>query len=352
MNLLKRLTLCLLTTVSFSACSNVEKEQEGIKVIDYSNPKKVCFGRIELTVPKETQVEYSNFNYNGSNIEVDESVKTYEAYQKLINDKIQYLKHEPHETEGVLLKREMQGPVNQAGRSVSHIIVFRDGQYVTSIYEVYGYLYLSPGRLLVLKSGASNDLLDNAIEDMKHTLKSIKIRSTKGEEQAGLCWKEFFILDDMSKNIPFGGGYLHFKFPSYPQVRADVAHRVTYDSDLHLIELMKKNQQELPAIAKTLMSIENLREHKKIINGLAGEEVLNHMSRRGHFERGYEIGEWQYLGTLDNHNDPYIQFSFDSADMVRPDDPLNSTISQKEALRLNDFILNSIQITPNNKKEK
>ncbi len=100
------------------------------------------------------------------------------------------------------------------------------------------------------------------------------------------------------------------------------------------------------------MSIENLREHKKIINGLAGEEVLNHMSRRGHFERGYEVGEWQYLGTLDNHNDPYIQFSFDSVDMVRPDDPLNSTISQKEALRLNDFILNSIQITPNNKKEK
>lgn len=40
MNVLKCLTLCLLTVVSFSACSNVEKEQEGIKVIDYRNPKK------------------------------------------------------------------------------------------------------------------------------------------------------------------------------------------------------------------------------------------------------------------------------------------------------------------------
>lgn len=352
MNLLKRLTLCLLTTVSFSACSNVEKEQEGIKVIDYSNPKKVCFGRIELTVPKETEVEYSKFNYNGSDIEVDENVKTYEAYQKLINDKIQYLKHEPHETEHVLLKQEIQGPVNQTGRSVSHVIIYRSNKFTTEAYEIDGYLYFPFKGLLVLKSGADNDLLNVALEDMKHTLKSIKIRSATEEKQVGLCWKDFFILDDMSKNIPFGGGYLHFKFPSYPQVRADVAYRVTYDSDLHLIEMMKKNQQELPTIAKTLMSIENLREHKKIINGLAGEEVLNHMSRRGHFERGYEVGEWQYLGTLDNHNDPYIQFSFDSADMVRPDDPLNSTISQKEALRLNDFILNSIQITPNNKKEK
>ncbi len=61
--------------------------------------------------------------------EVDESVNTYEAYQKLINDKIQYLKHEPHETEGVLLKQEMQGPVNQAGRSVRHIIVYRENKY-------------------------------------------------------------------------------------------------------------------------------------------------------------------------------------------------------------------------------
>ncbi|KAF1026363.1 MAG: hypothetical protein GAK29_01304 [Acinetobacter bereziniae] len=74
------------------------------------------------------------------------------------------------------------------------------------------------------------------------------------------------------------------------------------------------------------------------------------MSRRGHFERGFEIEEWQYLGSLDNFNDPYIQFSFDSADMG--DEPFNAIISQKNALQLNDFILNSIQISPNNKKDK
>lgn len=84
MKLFKSIVLCLCTTISFSACSNVEKQKEGISVIDFKNPKKVCFGRIEMTVPKETKVEYSNFNYNGSDLEVDESVKTYEAYQKLI----------------------------------------------------------------------------------------------------------------------------------------------------------------------------------------------------------------------------------------------------------------------------
>lgn len=240
MKLLKSLLLSTLTAVSFSACSNVEKQKEGIQVIDYSNPKKVCFGRIEVTVPKETEVEYSNFNYNGSDIEFDEKIKGYDDYLKLIADKIQYLKHEPHETEGVLLKQEISGTVQQAGRSISHIIVYRENQYDKEIYNIDGYLFFPLKGLLVLKSGASNDLLDEAIDDMKNTLKSIKIRSTKGEEQAGLCWKDFFIVDDMSKNLPFGGGNLHFKFPSYPGMRIDINHRVTYESDQPLIAMMKK----------------------------------------------------------------------------------------------------------------
>nr|WP_174506368.1 T6SS immunity protein Tli4 family protein [Acinetobacter sp. Marseille-Q1620] len=352
MKLIKSIVLCLFTTLSFSACSNVEKQKEGINVIDFKNPKKVCFGRIEVTVPKETEVEYSNFNYNGSDLEVDESIKTYEAYKKLINDKIQSLKSEPHETEGTLLKNEMTGPVQQQGRSISHIIVFRDGKYVTSLYEIYGYLYLRSGKLIILKSGASNDLLDESLEDMQQTLKSIRLRSEKGETQAGLCWKEFFILDDMSKNIPFTGGYLHFRFPSYPGVRADIEHRVRLESDVPLIALMKKRQQELPNLVKLQIKIENLREHKKIINGLAGEEVLNYVSERAHFERGFEDGTWQYLGSLENGNDPYIQYVFESAEMVNPDESFYSMVSQKNALQLYDFILNSLQISPNNKKEK
>ncbi|MFT0692934.1 T6SS immunity protein Tli4 family protein [Acinetobacter bereziniae] len=352
MKLFKSVILCLFTTISFSACSNVEKQKEGINVIDFKNPKKVCFGRIEVTVPKETEVEYSNFNYNGSNLEVDESIKTYDAYQKLVDDKIQSLKSEPHETEGTLLKNEMNGPVQQLGRSVSHIVVFRANKYTIEAYEIYGYLYLRSGKMLILKSGASNDLLNESLADMKHTLQSIKIRSDKGEEQAGLCWREFFILDDMSKNTPFTGGYLHFRFPSYPRVRIDISHRVRLESDVPLIELMKKNKDDLPEIVKAKMKIENLREHKKVINGLAGEEVLNHISQRGYFERGFEDGAWQYLGNLNNDNDPYIKFDFESAELVHDDEPLSSTVSQKNALQLYDFVLNSVQTSPNNKKEK
>lgn len=352
MKLFKSLVLCLITTISLSACSNVEKQQEDISVIDFRNPKKVCFGRIEVTVPKETEVEYSNFNYNGSDIDVDESIKTYETYQKLVNDKIQSLKSEPHETEGTLLKSEMGGPVQQQGRSVSHIIVYRPTEYTKSAFEMYGYLYLRPGKLIILKSGASNDLLDEAITEIQNNLKNIKLRTNKEETQAGLCWREFFILDDMSKNIPFTGGYLHFRFPSYPGVRADIEHRVRLESDRPLIEMVKENEANAPLIFKTMMSTENLREQKKTINGLAGEEIFGHAYRRGFFERGFESAAWQYLGSLENDNDPFIHYSLESAELIHDDEALQSTISQKAVFELHDSILNSLQTSPNNKKDK
>lgn len=69
----------------------------------------------------------------------------------MINDKIQYLKYEPHETEGVLLKREIQGPINKDGRVVSNIIIYRSNKFTTEAYEIDGYLYFPLKGLLILK---------------------------------------------------------------------------------------------------------------------------------------------------------------------------------------------------------
>jgi hypothetical protein len=351
MKLSKYLILSLFIITSLSACSKVDKQQEGITVMDYNNPKKVCFGRIEMMVPKETEIKYSDFNYNGSDLEVDESVNTYDDYKKLVNDKIQSLKNEPHETESALLSYEMTGPVKQGDRSLSHIIVYRPTEFTKSAYKMYGYLYLGPKKLILLKSFADNNLVNEAVADMQHTLKSIKIKSAN-ETLAGLCWKDFYILDDMSQNRPFVGGNLYFRFPSYPRVSIGIEHRMRLESDRPLINMVRENEHNAPLLFKTIMSSTNLREDKKEINGLAGEEVFSHTKRRGYFERGFENGVWQYLGSLDNHNDPLVHYSIESAEIVHDDEALESTISQKMAIKLYDFILNSLQISPNNKKDQ
>ena len=177
MKLSKYLILSLFIITSLSACSKVDEQQEGITVMDYNNPKKVCFGRIEMMVPKETEIEYSGLNYNYSDIKVDESVKTYDDYKKIVNDKIQSLKNKPHEKEGSLLTKDLPGPAQQGDRSISHIIVFRNNKYADESYDVWGYLYLGSGKLLVLKSAADNELLGEAVDEMVHNMESIKIKS-------------------------------------------------------------------------------------------------------------------------------------------------------------------------------
>lgn len=89
----KTLVLSLFMACPLSACSNVNKEQQGIGMIDFNNPKTVCIGRLQVTVPKETDVKYGSLNFNGSNFEIDDSIKSYADYQNFIQEKINYYQH-------------------------------------------------------------------------------------------------------------------------------------------------------------------------------------------------------------------------------------------------------------------
>lgn len=344
----KRLVLILLMVMSFNACSNVEKQKEGIEVIDYKNPKTVCFGRAEVTIPKETIIDYGSFNYNGSDLKIDPNIKNYDQFQKYIKDKIEFYQKQPHETERSLLSREFKGPIFDQGQPMSHIIIYRSTEYSKEIYYILGVLFIK-GKTILLESGASDDLLESAIADMQHTLKTIKIRSGN-EKQPGLCWNELFITDDMSKDYPFFSE-ISFKFPSYPNVHVNLNNRVRLDSDRPLIEMIKENQNNFDPLTKAQMSYKNIRENKKEVNGLAGEEVLTYANSRTRFDRGFEVSVWQYLGEIDNPKQSFINFNLQSASSPdwENDGAMNAQISQSNILKLNDFILNSLKISQNNK---
>ncbi|AOA59610.1 T6SS immunity protein Tli4 family protein [Acinetobacter larvae] len=346
----KILFIYMMAACSATACSAPNKEQSGIETMDYSNPKTVCVGRLNLKVPKETEVVYGSLNYNGSDFEIEQEVKSYQDYQKYIADKIQYLKHEPHETEGVLLKSEMSGPVNGNQGSISHIIVYRDGVFVKSIYEVYGYLYLGPKQLIVLKSGASNDLLDNSIKRMMYNLAQIKVRK-KHEERAGICWNDLFIQDDMRAYRHFSNTVL-LTFPSYPEVRARIENRGRYESDAPYIAMVKKNTENLPLEVKVLSKDTEIYIGEKNINGFLGEEYSANTALRKPFQRGFELMDWQYLGELDDPRRPLIAFHLESSNKMDNKGFGDALVSQKKVVDLYNFMLNSIEFSPNNEVHK
>lgn len=351
MKLWKNVFISLIATCSLSACSAPNKEQPGIKEMDYNNPKTVCIGRLEVTVPKETKVTYGSLNFNGSDFEIETSIKSYRDYQQFIQDKINDLKNSPHETEGMLLTKEIPGPVQRINGSISHIIVSRPTEYTKSSYEVYGYIYLGRQQLLILKSIASNHLVDEAIDELKHNLKSIQIRSAKGESQAGVCWDKFFITDDMSENRHFSTSVL-FTFPSYPEVRARVDNRGRYESDAPFIAMVKQNKANLPLEVKTLTKDTEINIAEKKVNGLLGEEYSINTALRKPFQRGFELMDWQYLGNLDDPHHPLIGFHLSSENENDHDGYGDALVSQKKVVQLGHFILNTIKVGSNNEVKK
>lgn len=350
MKLFKVLILCLFILIFLNACSKSKKEKDGMEMIDYNSPKTVCLGRIEVIVPKEAEVEYSNFSYNGSDFKIEPSVRSYNSFKKLIDDRIALYKGQSHETEKNLLSRSVRGPISESNKSISHIIVFRETKYSTELYKILGFLFLN-GTTVILESQADTELLDPAINDMFFNLKKIRIKS-KNEVSEGLCWRNLFIQDDFNKYRPFFSE-VFLKFPSYPNVAVSLNNRVRLESDRPLIEMIRRNQNNFPFNVKMKMNYENIRENVKTVNGLKGEEILTHIHHRANFERGFEVSVWQHLGELKDQKNTFVTFNLESA--INPDfdeEFLNSKISKNNIIRLNDFILNSIKFSANNKKYK
>ncbi|UUM26617.1 T6SS immunity protein Tli4 family protein [Acinetobacter colistiniresistens] len=351
MKLSKSLVIGLIAICSLNACSSPNKEQPGIKEMDYNQPKTVCIGRLEVNVPKETQVTYGPLNFNGSDFEIEASVKSYQDYQKYIKDKIETLKNSPHETEGTLLKQELPGPMKAIDGSISYILVSRPTEYTKTSYEIYGYLYLGMKQLLILKSSASNEYLDRSINRMQHNLKSIKIRAPKGENQAGLCWDKIFIVDNMDENRHFNAS-VSFTFPSYPEVRAHVDNRGRYESDAPFIAMVKQNKAELPLEVKTLTKDTEINIAEREVNGLLGEEYSINTALRKPFQRGFEIMDWQYLGNLDDPHHPLIGFHLSSENEKDNEGYGDALVNQKAVVQLGHFILSSIRVSSNNEVNK
>lgn len=339
-NILLVLSLTLLST----ACSKFQGEDANKNMINLKDTKNICLGRIEFTVPKETDVKFGEFSFDGNDFEIIEDVTSLEQYDQFIKDKIESLKKEEHETEGSLLKLEKVGSLKLNNRSVSHIIAYRPNKYTDGLFYIDTYIYLNR-KLIRMKSPVDTNKLINGLSRTENIIQNFKLKPLKDLNEAGLCWKDYFIADDMSENR-FFLSEAFLSFPSYPEVKIHIENRVRDESDLPLVQMIKKNRDEIPEELKKIFKVTDIRSGPKEINGMKGEEVLTHYQPRLSFGRGFETGAWQYLGTLDNPKDSYVYLGLEG--LETSSDKENSPIPQKQIFQLNDFILNSIKISKNN----
>lgn len=343
---MKKLNMLLIISLSLlnTACSKFQVEDANNDMINLKDTKNICLGRIEFTVPKETDVKLGEFSFDGNDFNIIENVSSIDQYNETIKNAIENLKNEKHETEGSLLKLEKNGSLSINGKSTSHIIVYRPTEFTDSIFNIDAYIYLNQ-KLIKITSKAGNDRLTKALSRTENIIKNFKLKPTNDLKEQGLCWGDFFIIDNMTENRFFLSEAFLF-FPSYSEVKMHIENRSRDESDTPIIQMIKKNRDKIPEEFKRDYKVTDIRSGTKEINGVKGEELFTHYEPILSFGRGYESGVWQYLGTLDNPKDSYIYFGLEG--LKSSSNKENSYIPQKQIFQLNDFVLNSIKISKNN----
>lgn len=335
-------------SLALSSCmADTGRDLEGKHKMNFKDPKTICLGKIQFQVPNEAHIKYGDFSYNGVTINIEDGVYSKNKYEKIIFDRLQELKSSPHEKQSSLLTKEELGPISNGRESVSHIIVYRDGFYVNSVYDIEAYL-IKNGRLFTFKNEVSNDYLEQGIDGIKYIMQNLSYKvDYKKINKIGVCWKDIYIVDEPEKFKPFSTEAF-ITFPSYPGVWVEFDHRIRISSDLPLLKMIRDNDKEMPAIVDLNIKHKYIKEEEKNVNGLSGEQYMGQITRRFYHERGYEAAVWQHLGTLGDMNDPLINVRMETAQYPGDSSFYRSNISQRQAIQLNDFIINSIQPIKNN----
>lgn len=331
----KNLPMILLISVSLSACANNSNEKKmETTLIDYKNPKSICYGRLNITVPKETEISYGLSSYENIDLVLDPDINSLEKYNEFIENTINDLKSSKHETEPSLFQKDIKIVVNGVE---NHIIVFRKNFDSVSMYQIYGYMYLPlKKKMLIMQGGAANDYIASGINDVKNLMLNTKFSKT---DKSGTCYSDFYV-EDYDETARFFSE-VYFNFPSYPEVRVSIDSRSRLTSDESLIKFSEKNLAEIPLTERAAVNIEKINVGSKKIDLMDGEEYSHHISSKLSFNRGYEDIVWQHLGELDRVKKSYVKFDLSSQNQNGDDS--NALVDQKAVIQLGHYILNNLK---------
>lgn len=333
--MLKKLPILLLISVSLSACANNSNEKKmETALIDYNNPKSICYGRLNITVPKETEISYGLSSYENIDLVLDPEVNSLQKYQEFIKNTINELKSSKHETEPSLFQHDIKIVANGAE---SHIIVFRKNFDSVSMYQIYGYMYLPlKKKMLIMQGGAANGYTTSGIDDVKNLILNTKFTKT---DKPSTCYSDFYV-EDYDETARFFSE-VYFTFPSYPEVRVNIDNRSRLTSDDGLIKFAEANWANLPVDDKASVNVEKINVGSKKIDLMEGEEYSHHISSKLSFNRGYEDIVWQHLGELDKVKKSYVKFDLSSQNQNGGDS--NALVDQKAVIQLGHYILNNLK---------
>lgn len=327
--------LVILMCFSLSSCSSAESTTKNIGdnlMIKLDNLQDWCTGRYTFKVPKEASPIGGMDKYNSFIIK-SELDATHETLKKAYAEKLQ--KYSEKDMRILADEKEVK-----VGDKVIKVFKAKYGADNRGTNDVFAWV-LDNKILFTITGTYSLQYKDQSDEALTNLLNNLSFRDNRiMPKQAGVCINNGFIKNS---GQPFRNSVhsFGFEFKQYPSVRVFFETEAPNRDPGELIDRIKNNLNRTGNYAAFKAQNKTIKKGKKSqIAGdqLTGEEWIFEVPLKG--QPGL-VATFEYRGSVKNALDPLVNLEIDSA--FNPTQIKTSSISQSDATKLYDVILNTIK---------
>ena len=291
-----------------------------------------CIGRFLIDVPSGSRLIGGNYKYDFLGIEPLKAMSL-EEFEQDIDRKEAKLKATKHKVEPSLLRTSLRP---QKG---TRILAFWEEDFITSMINIEGYRW-SDGSRFQLKGEVANHRQESGLNRMQDALSRLRPRAdAEIPAEPGFCFAGGFIANPDWSNEE---AYVTIDIAGHPDafVSVWIYPLASHKRGKPLLERMGGMAQFLGNLAT---SVHVLRKGDRQIGPYKGQEHLASAPSSGGMRGHAFVWETQGDGTLDT---PVIKIELTTGYQDNKANPQKTTLTNQQAIKLWDDILNSFRLRP------
>ncbi len=292
-----------------------------------------CMGRFLIDVPVGSKVTGGNYKYDFIDIE-SIKVMSLEDFDKEIAERETALKSATNER----TKQSMLLQSAQSERNMKILASWKD-DFSTALINIDGYRWID-GSQFLFRVDVGNGKQASGMNRMREALSYLRTRTgTEIPAGPGYCFAGGFIANPEWENEEAG---VDFRIADHPDTIVSVWFYPLsiYKHDKPLLERMGGMTQLLGNLAT---SVHVLRKGDRQVGPYKGQEHLASAPSSGGMRGHAFVWETQGDGTLDT---PAIKIELSTGNQDLKGNPQKTSLTDEQAMKLWDDILNSFRLRP------
>lgn len=298
-----------------------------------STTSTFCLGRFQISVPAGSSLSGGNYKYDFIALDPAKPI-AFEAFEKDVAKRAAQLELAKNK----VTKQSMLLKSVQPEKS-TRILAYWKGDFSNALISISGFRWLN-GSVFKFEDDVGGDKLDVGIASMRDALSRLRPRADSDiPTEPGYCFTGGFIAKPDWENEEAA---IDIDIAGHPDafVSVWIYPLASHKQDKPLLERMGGMTQALGNLAT---SVHVLRKGNRQIGPYKGQEHLASAPNSGGMRGHAFVWETQGDGTLDT---PAIKIELTTGHQDSNGNPQKTTLTDQQAIKLWDDILNSFRLRP------